>query len=546
VTKKIPFISNKIPGYILEQYPNFVLFVKGYYEWFSSSDRPYAVLSQHLDRLSFAESLDEYTEHLKNKYLKTIPQDVLASKETMIQWSKKFWQSKGSLYSYQFLFNIMFSTDVDIYLPKNDIFRLSDGKWVDDESVIFVTPTYGVAEDAFLYRKIKQTRQVYTNEYETATANVQRIAIRTYGGYKLHQLYLSNVKGTFKSGYTIENDDGDTANLMSIASGYTINNGGTNFQEDDILYGTNVPSTYDMTYTVSTTDTTNQYIDTKIQTILRAQDLVFKKNGDVFTPTYDGQYIKYTGIAFGDVITVTFPTYIGLTTVAAVDVSTITKLNILDPIIGNFDSVTLNYSNGGTGADITINFDVLSEHEGYYKNNDGFLSADRYLQDSLYYQDYSYVLRSEIDISRYRDIVKQTVHPAGMKMFGMVSISDVINMIAEISESIDILPNIKTYLPKFRQGPNMSLLDKLKATLDEELWRPRQYKEVPCVFWIGDSNYNLYDYRMHVKGLFTDAQRQPSNLRGWMTSDNFADMTITTSRLLGYLREDYIADDYFE
>ena len=63
------------------------------------------------------------------------------------------------------------------------------------------------------------------------------------------------------------------------------------------------------------------------------------------------------------------------------------------------------------------------DNAGYYDTSKGHLSSynDR-VADSYFYQDYSYVVKSKTPINIWRKLVKQTVHPAGFKMFGEVSI----------------------------------------------------------------------------------------------------------------------------
>jgi hypothetical protein len=56
---------------------------------------------------------------------------------------------------------------------------------------------------------------------------------------------------------------------------------------------------------------------------------------------------------------------------------------------------------------------------GHYLNDDGFISANKYIQDSKYYQNYSYVLKSKVSINEYRDIVKKLLHPASFALFGI-------------------------------------------------------------------------------------------------------------------------------
>lgn len=46
------------------------------------------------------------------------------------------------------------------------------------------------------------------------------------------------------------------------------------------------------------------------------------------------------------------------------------------------------------------------------------------LQDNNYYQDFSYVIKSPIDIESYKDTITEMAHPAGFKMFGSLSIDN--------------------------------------------------------------------------------------------------------------------------
>lgn len=50
-------------------------------------------------------------------------------------------------------------------------------------------------------------------------------------------------------------------------------------------------------------------------------------------------------------------------------------------------------------------------------SDDGRLSSEKKLQDSHYYQNYSYVIRSTIEPELYEDLIKKLIHPAGMKAF---------------------------------------------------------------------------------------------------------------------------------
>ena len=61
--------------------------------------------------------------------------------------------------------------------------------------------------------------------------------------------------------------------------------------------------------------------------------------------------------------------------------------------------------------------------QGRYINQDGHISeGSKKIQDSLYYQDYSYVIRVAKDIGEWRDAIKRAVHPSGFYVTGEVNI----------------------------------------------------------------------------------------------------------------------------
>lgn len=73
--------------------------------------------------------------------------------------------------------------------------------------------------------------------------------------------------------------------------------------------------------------------------------------------------------------------------------------------------------------------DILKLSEGKwdsvgqrYLNHDGFLSDNKYIQDSYFYQDFSYVIKTSQTIERWRDIVKKLLHPSGFAFFGQINI----------------------------------------------------------------------------------------------------------------------------
>ena len=75
------------------------------------------------------------------------------------------------------------------------------------------------------------------------------------------------------------------------------------------------------------------------------------------------------------------------------------------------------YGNGQAKANAVF-YDGVVKSNGYFLNTDGFLSADKKLQDSEKYHNFSYVIIAEKALEDYRQALLDILHPSGMKMIG--------------------------------------------------------------------------------------------------------------------------------
>ena len=133
-----------------------------------------------------------------------------------------------------------------------------------------------------------------------------------------------------------------------------------------------------------------------------------------------------TGYSIGDVLTVSGGTGVN----AAIKVSNVFDDGGIKAVqVTNFGSgynsaPTISGASQGDGnATLTAFSGSLCEYEGYYIGVDGQLSENVKLQDSKYYQAFSYVVRVGQSINLWRDVVKKVLHPAGLALFGEVSIT---------------------------------------------------------------------------------------------------------------------------
>ena len=80
-------------------------------------------------------------------------------------------------------------------------------------------------------------------------------------------------------------------------------------------------------------------------------------------------------------------------------------------------------------ATSTVDVVAVSASEGKYVSEDGHLSETTMkIKDSLYYQDFSYVIKVGRTIDEWRDAFKKTMHPAGFYFTGQVNIESRLNV----------------------------------------------------------------------------------------------------------------------
>ena len=103
------------------------------------------------------------------------------------------------------------------------------------------------------------------------------------------------------------------------------------------------------------------------------------------------------------------------------------------------------------------------------------------IQDSYYYQDFSYAIKSGVSISDWKDILIRNVHPASFKVFGELSLSDFTTIPNketdfQLTKSVElanqaIVPNIQNFTlvePVYREFDNTEVLFRQKRLTSSE------------------------------------------------------------------------------
>ena len=108
----------------------------------------------------------------------------------------------------------------------------------------------------------------------------------------------------------------------------------------------------------------------------------------------------------------------------------------LKDVVGTINvNDTITSQTGGTAkvkkfniASATVDVVPITDTDGEFINEDGKLSESTMrVQDSLYYQDFSYVIKVGQSINAWRDSFKKTMHTAGFYFTGQVNIATQLN-----------------------------------------------------------------------------------------------------------------------
>lgn len=530
-----PYIASQFPRLYREEGPAFIQFVKMYYEWMEQSGNTLGEAKRLPEYRDIDTTLEDFLSHFKNKYMSGLPEDALGDKRTLQKHIKEIYSSKGTAQGLELLFRLLYNETSEIYLPGDDILRPSDGVWVQ--------PVYlEVSVNPYNVLLIGET---ITGRESQATAIVEDFQTRYINKRQINLLFLSNVRGDFKTNEIIlsnviedplqsptvigsmvdvlVNESGfgfKVGDVLEISEGsgmlgkavvssvsprngavsFTIQNGGSGYANNN-AFAPNI-------ITVEPVDNDNPGIGaafeigklSNTEVITTAVDVIAAyANTQLNSPDYQmptnvgvenintplNQALNIQNITVGTIESLRAVNpgegYNG-PVIVTVESPVIAGLMIEDPVNGNYkgnNAVVVGKAAAGNGAIDTVKilnsgigyangdhitminanvefiaggFVVLGKQgksEGYWKDTRSFLNSDKYIQDSFYYQEYSYETRLSVAFSYYSDLLKKLWHPAGTQGFGKVVVSTVVDSFSEAVEVDIVATRITEYATMF-------------------------------------------------------------------------------------------------
>ena len=196
-------IPSQLPEFVRDEpsYANFVLFVQAYYEWLEENDNVTDRTKNLLNYKDIDKTTSKFLDYYTNDFLSYFPKELLADEKKVIKIAKELYQSKGTPASYQFLFKVLYGTDVDFFYTKDAVLKASAGKW-------YVAKSLKLATDNPNFLNIQNLRV-----FGETTKSIATVETSVMSGAKI-EIFISNIERLFQSGEFIRVIDNNNQDVL--------------------------------------------------------------------------------------------------------------------------------------------------------------------------------------------------------------------------------------------------------------------------------------------------------------------------------------------
>lgn len=436
-------INRFIPEHIRQDHPDLIAFVQAYFRYLEEEHES-GYYQNTLPQQRDIRTQDKvFLQQIEKELGLFVPREYEATPLLFYDKISELWRSKGSEDAIKTFFQLLLDDIAQIRYPWDRVLKPSDGVWNEPQK-LRIAIIQGDPNE-FLGQRIQQIE-----EYGLGT--VEDIQQKPYADITLFELSLARGQtfGNFSAGNRITapgiNAIGEIYNSVSRIN---VVDGGSGYRVGDRvrLRGlsrisfegrvTRVNPDTGAIGAVSLIDfgsgTTPQfirekrgsgqyfldefqvfsYLDDDRTLILGDSEDITEDNPKAFTQDYS-ESIFFGGSYTGEIVfdeNDTDPINNPLTT------DFIESSPVDPPQPFEFEIVTKR----GSGATFNIEFGALVRGAGFYENSKGQLSSDIVLQDSVFYQKFSYEVISGTPINKWIDPLKRHLNPAGLVPFSLMN-----------------------------------------------------------------------------------------------------------------------------
>lgn len=207
--------------------------MKAYYEFLEIQGNPspntQSTVFQAKNLLNLKDidtTIDSFIQYYINDFLPYFPHDVVLDERKLIKIARQFYVQKGTPQSIQFLFQVLYGKQADIYFPKNNILRCSDGKWTQPQALRLLLDTQNLD---FPVQQLVQRIGIGSNSGAQCVIESVNKTVDPNLGFEIVEVYVSNITKPF-----------DDLESLQIAYGVDANGNPLVFEEKIIAALSNI------------------------------------------------------------------------------------------------------------------------------------------------------------------------------------------------------------------------------------------------------------------------------------------------------------------
>lgn len=395
-----PFIKEQFPLFVQTDYPKLVLFIKAYYEWLEHEGNV-GYLTSKLDTVWDVDlNLDEFYSHFKNTYLDSFPEIFAANASGNKPNKKTLLKKIRDFYGNKgtessYKFLFRVLYDSDLEFYYPKNDILKVSDGVWTEPRSIKTT---VQNGTDLFGAVNGNIYQYSGVQLTASAFVNSVVQYSFNGVPITEFFITDITGDFSPNRSVVlSKDGIewTETAYPVIGEFFVELPGSGYRVGDV---------------VTVTDSRGTGFSAKIDQVGLAGGI--KKIG------ISNSGVNYTG----------------------------------DLVLNIFSET------GAQTAKVIGLRSAVTNYPGYFTGNRGKVSSNKKIQDGHYYQDFSYELKSAVSLDTYFGVLKNIIHPTGMRMFGSILLNRSIDNVLTTSSQATFyeVPLIGRYTP-YTSGTTLDL-----------------------------------------------------------------------------------------
>jgi hypothetical protein len=183
--------------------------------------------------------ISNFLTKFRNEFLNTLPEslDSNVDKRTLIKNVKSLYRAKGTAKAHEVFFRLLFGIESETFFPRENMLRVSDGKWSTQKIIKAIQTTSQSGDTANLIGR------TITGETSNATAIVENVFKFQIGANEVSEIIVNEdtITGTFQTSEVIrgtQTDDDDVfikTTITGIPSTTSITNDGSNYVSTDAI-----------------------------------------------------------------------------------------------------------------------------------------------------------------------------------------------------------------------------------------------------------------------------------------------------------------------